>query len=184
MGQKCRPRVVPQPVILARAADRDRQRPLHLPGLGDPHLADHDHGSGEDQRRTGHGDSAGRDRHVRARRRSLPPGDGEHGRDDPATSGCGGRSTRRRSSTRWPRAYSADVCGPPRDNTSYGVAGDHGGAQQPVQEIPIVFAGAGVGKKDSKAPMRSIDILPTILKQMQIAPRADLDGTAQAVPAG
>jgi hypothetical protein len=80
--------------------------------------------------------------------------------------------------------YSADVVGLLRDNTSYGVAGDHGGAQQPVQEIPIVFAGAGVGKKDSKAPMRSVDILPTILKQMQIAPRADLDGTAQAVPAG
>ena len=43
--------------------------------------------------------------------------------------------------------YSADVVGLLRDNTSYGVAGDHGGAQQPVQEIPIVFAGAGVGTK-------------------------------------
>ena len=59
--------------------------------------------------------------------------------------------------------YAADVVGLLRDNTSYGVAGDHGGAQQPVQEIPIVFAGAGVGKHDSKAPMRSVDILPTIL---------------------
>jgi hypothetical protein len=80
--------------------------------------------------------------------------------------------------------YAADVVGLLRDNTSYGVAGDHGGAQQPVQEIPIVFAGAGVGKHDSTAPMRSVDILPTILQQMDIAPRADLDGEAQAVPAG
>ncbi len=80
--------------------------------------------------------------------------------------------------------YSADVVGLLRDNSSYGVAGDHGGHQQPVQEIPIVFAGAGVGKHDSKAPMRSVDILPTILQQMQIAPGPGLDGTARAVPAG
>jgi arylsulfatase A-like enzyme len=80
--------------------------------------------------------------------------------------------------------YAADVVGLLRDNTSYGVAGDHGGAQQPVQQIPIVFAGAGVGKKNSKAPMRSVDILPTILQQMGIAPHADLDGQARAVPAG
>jgi hypothetical protein len=61
-------------------------------------------------------------------------------------------------------------------------AGDHGGAQQPVQEIPIVFAGAGIGKHDSKAPMRSVDILPTILRQMGIAPRPGLDGAAQEIP--
>jgi arylsulfatase A-like enzyme len=78
--------------------------------------------------------------------------------------------------------YAADVVGMLRDNTSYGVAGDHGGAQQPVQEIPIVFAGAGVGKHDSKAPMRSVDILPTILRQMGIAPRPGLDGAAQEIP--
>jgi hypothetical protein len=79
--------------------------------------------------------------------------------------------------------YSADVVGLLRDNTSYGVAGDHGGAQQPVQEIPIVFAGAGVGKHDSKAPMRSVDILPTILQQLGIEGDDDLDGAARAVPA-
>ena len=37
--------------------------------------------------------------------------------------------------------YAADVVGLLKDNTSYGVAGDHGGAQRPVQEIPIVFGG-------------------------------------------
>jgi hypothetical protein len=80
--------------------------------------------------------------------------------------------------------YSADVVGLLRDNTSYGVAGDHGGAQQPVQEIPIVFAGAGVGKHDSKAAIRSVDILPTILDRMGIAGHADLDGHAVSLDGG
>ena len=79
--------------------------------------------------------------------------------------------------------YAADVVGLLHDNTSYGVAGDHGGAQQPVQEIPIVFAGPGVGKHDSKAPMRSVDILPTILQQLGIEGHGDLDGVAREVPA-
>ncbi len=64
--------------------------------------------------------------------------------------------------------YAADVVGLLKDNTSYGVAGDHGGAQRPVQEIPIVFGGDGVGSRDSRRVMRSVDILPTILHQMGI----------------
>jgi DNA-binding LacI/PurR family transcriptional regulator len=43
--------------------------------------------------------------------------------------------------------YAADVVGLLKDSTSYGVAGDHGGAQRSVQEIPIVFAGADVGSR-------------------------------------
>ena len=35
--------------------------------------------------------------------------------------------------------FAADVVGLLRDNASYGVAGDHGGAQEPVQRIPIIF---------------------------------------------
>jgi hypothetical protein len=76
--------------------------------------------------------------------------------------------------------YAPDLIGLLHDNTSYGVAGDHGGAQRPVQEIPIVFAGAGVGSRDSWWPMRSVDILPTILKQMGI--RADRGVDGRAVP--
>ena len=67
--------------------------------------------------------------------------------------------------------YAADVVGLLRDNTSYGVAGDHGGAQRPVQEIPIVFSGAGVGSRDSALPLRSVDILPTVLRRCG-SPRA------------
>ena len=64
--------------------------------------------------------------------------------------------------------YAADVVGLLSDNTSYGVAGDHGGAQRPVQEIPIVFAGADVGSRDPAIPLRSVDILPTVLREMGI----------------
>jgi len=78
--------------------------------------------------------------------------------------------------------YAADVVGLLRDDTSYGVAGDHGGAQRPVQEIPIVFAGAGTGARDSRRPMRSVDILPTILREMGIPARPGLDGRAQSLP--
>jgi Type I phosphodiesterase / nucleotide pyrophosphatase len=78
--------------------------------------------------------------------------------------------------------YAADVVGLLRDNTSYGVAGDHGGAQRPVQEIPIVFAGAGVGPRDSAYPLRSVDILPTILRKLRIPRRPDLDGHAVKLP--
>ena len=78
--------------------------------------------------------------------------------------------------------YAADVVGLLRDNTSYGVAGDHGGAQRPVQEIPIVFAGGDVGSRDSAYPLRSVDILPTILRKLGIAARPGLDGHAVTLP--
>jgi hypothetical protein len=79
-------------------------------------------------------------------------------------------------------AYAADVVGLLRNDTSYGVAGDHGGAQRPVQEIPIVFAGAGVGPRDSRFPLRSVDILPTILRTIGIRARPGLDGHAVTLP--
>jgi predicted AlkP superfamily pyrophosphatase or phosphodiesterase len=78
--------------------------------------------------------------------------------------------------------YSADVVGLLRNNTSYGVAGDHGGAQRPVQEIPIVFYGAGVGSRDSRFPLRSVDILPTVLREMSIPAQPGLDGRAVTLP--
>jgi arylsulfatase A-like enzyme len=74
--------------------------------------------------------------------------------------------------------YAADVIGLLHDNTSYGVAGDHGGAQEPVQRIPIVFAGTGVGSRDSQVPMRSVDILPTVLRQLGIRADSGVEGRA------
>ena len=78
--------------------------------------------------------------------------------------------------------YAADVVGLLKDNTSYGVAGDHGGAQRPVQEIPIVFAGSDVGSRDPHHALRSVDILPTVLRKMGIKPDAGLDGKAVELP--
>jgi arylsulfatase A-like enzyme len=78
--------------------------------------------------------------------------------------------------------YSADVVGLLKDNTSYGVAGDHGGAQRPVQEIPIVFAGSDVGPRDPHHALRSVDILPTVLRKMGIKPGSGLDGKAVKLP--
>ncbi len=78
--------------------------------------------------------------------------------------------------------YGPDVVGLLKDDTSYGVAGDHGGHQRAVQEIPIVFAGAGAGSRDSPAPVRSVDILPTILRTLEIPADAGMDGRAVTLP--
>ena len=78
--------------------------------------------------------------------------------------------------------YAADVVGLLKDDTSYGVAGDHGGHQQAVQEIPIVFGGARVGPRDSGQPLRSVDILPTILREMGIPAQPGMDGRAATLP--
>jgi hypothetical protein len=51
-----------------------------------------------------------------------------------------------------------------------------------VQEIPIVFAGAGAGARDSLHPIRSMDILPTILRTMGIAADRGMDGRAVTLP--
>jgi hypothetical protein len=79
--------------------------------------------------------------------------------------------------------YAADVVGLLADDTSYGVAGDHGGTQESVQRIPIVFAGAGVRPGTTPpAAMRSVDILPTILTEMSIQKTRWTDGRSKRVP--
>jgi arylsulfatase A-like enzyme len=80
--------------------------------------------------------------------------------------------------------YAADVVGLLKDDASYGAAGDHGGAQRAVQEIPIVFAGAGVGPRDKWRRLRSVDILPTVLRAMGIPRGPGLDGRAARLPRG
>ena len=81
--------------------------------------------------------------------------------------------------------YGPDVIGLLGDNTSYGVKGDHGGAQESVQRIPIVFYGAGVkaGTKPSGA-IRSVDITPTILKDLGIARTRSWTGGRTPSPEG
>lgn len=79
--------------------------------------------------------------------------------------------------------YGPDVVGLLADNTSYGVKGDHGGAQESVQRIPIVFFGAGV--KAGTTPLgaiRSVDIMPTILRDLDIPKTHWVDGRAYRIP--
>ncbi len=75
-----------------------------------------------------------------------------------------------------------DVVGLTGTDVTYGVIGDHGGANQRVQRIPMVFYGAGVGAKDSNRELRLVDVMPTILKAMGIQYDANsLDGEAVAL---
>ena len=78
--------------------------------------------------------------------------------------------------------YGADVIATLVDDTTYSVAGDHGGIQRRSQQIPIVFAGGGVGSRDLQGQVRSVDIVPTVLHAMGIAATHRLDGHAYRLP--
>ena len=70
-----------------------------------------------------------------------------------------------------------------RDNASYGVAGDHGGAQEKVQRIPIIFSGPGVHRgARPRDDMRSVDIMPTVLRALGIPETHWTDGRAYRLP--
>lgn len=71
-----------------------------------------------------------------------------------------------------------DVIGLLHDRTSYGVYGDHGGAQESVQRVPMVFWGAGVDKLKTGDSFRTPDVMPTILAAMGISQTAATDGVA------
>lgn len=74
--------------------------------------------------------------------------------------------------------HSADVVGLLADRTSYGVYGDHGGAQEEVQRIPMVFWADGISSADPGSAFRSVDIMPTVLRTMGIPLTHSVDGEA------
>jgi len=78
--------------------------------------------------------------------------------------------------------YGPDLVATLPDNTTYSVLGDHGGIQRSTQQIPIVFAGAGLSSRDLKAEVNSIDIMPTILRTLGISPTYRMDGKAYQLP--
>ena len=78
--------------------------------------------------------------------------------------------------------YGPDLVATLPDNTTYSVAGDHGGIQRATQLIPIVFGGAGLSSRDVWAPVRSVDIMPTILKALGIPATYPMDGVAYSLP--
>jgi hypothetical protein len=66
------------------------------------------------------------------------------------------------------------------DRTSYGVYGDHGGAQESVQRVPMVFWSPSLAYGVSTGrPFRTADVMPTILAAMGIDLTAPVDGTAR-----
>ena len=76
---------------------------------------------------------------------------------------------------------SADVVGLLADKTLYAAYGDHGGAQKDVQRIPMVWFQAGIKHKVNRSAFRLIDIMPTIMKTMGIAPTDRMDGSAYTI---
>jgi arylsulfatase A-like enzyme len=78
--------------------------------------------------------------------------------------------------------YGPDLVATLPDDTTYSVLGDHGGIQRTAQEIPIVFAGANTSHHDLRSEVRSVDIMPTILRAMGIAATHPMDGTAYELP--
>jgi hypothetical protein len=74
-----------------------------------------------------------------------------------------------------------DVVGLLQDKTSYGVYGDHGGAQQTVQRVPMVFSVPGVAANATGQTFRTPDVMPTILKAMGISTTTPTDGKARSL---
>lgn len=73
-----------------------------------------------------------------------------------------------------------DVVALMHDRVTYGAYGDHGGAQESVQRVPMVFwspslaYGAATGR-----PFHTTDVMPTILATMGIPLTSPVDGTAR-----
>lgn len=73
---------------------------------------------------------------------------------------------------------SGDVVGLLADYTSYGVFGDHGGAQMDVQRIPMVWYMPGIKRAVNKSGIRLVDLMPTAMKAIGIAATDPMDGKA------
>jgi arylsulfatase A-like enzyme len=75
-----------------------------------------------------------------------------------------------------------DVVGLLHDDVSYGVYGDHGGATEEVQRVPMVFWSHGLasGNKTGSS-FQTPDVMPTILKAMGIKLTQAGDGKARSL---
>ena len=75
--------------------------------------------------------------------------------------------------------FGPDVVGLLETDVTYGVVGDHGGHNRLIQQIPMIFAGPGVGSHNPNGEMRLVDVTPTVLDLMEIEyDPADFDGKA------
>jgi Type I phosphodiesterase / nucleotide pyrophosphatase len=70
-----------------------------------------------------------------------------------------------------------DVVGLLHDDTGYGVYGDHGGATEEVQRVPMVFWSPGDTHGDiADEPFQTPDVMPTILRKLGIPLTHSVDG--------
>jgi hypothetical protein len=74
-----------------------------------------------------------------------------------------------------------DVIGLEHDRTGYGSYGDHGGAQETVQRVPMVFWTPGMKGDSTGEAFRTTDVMPTILRAMGIPITSKLDGKAHSL---
>ncbi len=73
-----------------------------------------------------------------------------------------------------------DVIGLLHDKTSYGVYGDHGGAQESVQRVPMVFWSPSLAYHNANGNrFTTPDLMPTVLKLMGINVVGPIDGQAR-----
>jgi hypothetical protein len=75
-----------------------------------------------------------------------------------------------------------DLIGLLHERVSYGAFGDHGGAQESVQRVPMVFWSSDLAfANDTGTPFRTIDVMPTILQLMGITQTDATDGQARSI---
>jgi hypothetical protein len=75
-----------------------------------------------------------------------------------------------------------DVVGLLHDDVSYGVYGDHGGATEEVQRVPMVFWSPELAFRNTTgSSFQTPDVMPTILKAMGIKPTEPVDGRARSL---
>jgi hypothetical protein len=81
----------------------------------------------------------------------------------------------------------ADVNGPDlvallANEVSYGAYGDHGGASEPVQRVPMVFWSTSMASgNDTSATFHTADVMPTILQALGIEQTYPTDGQARSL---
>ena len=74
--------------------------------------------------------------------------------------------------------HGPDVVGLLADQYGYGIYGDHGGANENDQRIPMAIWSSNIKAEKSSYEFRSVDILPTVIKAMGIKQTSEMDGTA------
>ena len=133
----------------------------------------------------GHADDGRRHRRVAARRRPLRPGlPGALGPDEaPPASGTWFAGKAQELVDTEAADYGPDLIATLPDDTTYSVAGDHGGIQRAAQQIPIVFAGAGLS---SAGPLRPRSARSTSCRRSSrrwgSRPTCPMDGVAYTLP--